>query len=139
MSATKKGRFEMIELKRRIAGREVLVRTHDRADIDELTALFIVERFGTPEFLDTYCPDGILTLGIDGGTPEDWANESHLKAQTAWHLRPTDEVLDDRYYQDVLPILDRQLGVAGLRLAKFLNEAYATPGCSAPWPLVKLK
>jgi nuclease S1 len=67
--------------------------------------------------------------GIDGGTPEDWANETHAAARTVWHLRPTDDVLDDRYFRDVLPILDRQLGVAGLRLAKFLNDAYASEQC----------
>jgi len=61
--------------------------------------------------------------GIDGGTPEQWANETHGFAQTVWQLRPADNVLDDRYLRDVLPILDRQLGVAGLRLARFLNDA----------------
>jgi len=37
--------------------------------------------------------------------------------------------LDDRYLHEVLPILDRQLGVAGLRLAKFLNEAFSSCDC----------
>jgi hypothetical protein len=63
--------------------------------------------------------------GIDGGTPERWANETHGYAPTVWNLRPADNTLDDRYLRDVLPILDRQLGVAGLRLAKFLNDAAA--------------
>lgn len=70
--------------------------------------------------------------GIDAGTPEAWANETHATGRLIWNLRPTDEVLDDRYYRDVLPVLDRQLGVAGLRLAKFLNEAYAADRCPAP-------
>jgi len=39
-------------------------------------------------------------------------------------------VLDDRYLREILPILDRQLGVAGLRLAKFLNEAFSSRDCS---------
>jgi hypothetical protein len=43
-----------------------------------------------------------------------------------WYLRPADDVLDDRYLRDVLPILDRQLGVAGLRLARFLNAAFGS-------------
>ncbi len=67
--------------------------------------------------------------GIDGGTPEQWANETHGFAATVWNLRPGDNTLDDRYLRDVLPILDRQLGVAGLRLAKFLNDA-ATATCT---------
>jgi hypothetical protein len=70
--------------------------------------------------------------GIDAGTPEDWANETHAAARTVWHLRPTDDVLDDRYYREVLPILDRQLGVAGLRLARFINEAFASDHCPVP-------
>ena len=61
--------------------------------------------------------------GIDGGTPEQWAVETHGFAPTVWSSRPADNVLDDRYFRDVLPILDRQLGVAGLRLARFLNDA----------------
>jgi hypothetical protein len=61
--------------------------------------------------------------GIDGGTPEQWANETHGFAPMVWNTRPADNVLDDRYLRDVLPILDRQLGVAGLRLAKFINDA----------------
>jgi nuclease S1 len=69
--------------------------------------------------------------GIDGGTPEQWANETHGFAPTVWNLRPADNTLDDRYLRDVLPILDRQLGVAGLRLAKFINDAAtATATCT---------
>jgi hypothetical protein len=67
--------------------------------------------------------------GIDGGTPEQWANDAHGVAATVWQLRPADNVLDDRYLRDVLPMLDRQLGVAGLRLAKFINDA-ATATCT---------
>jgi len=45
---------------------------------------------------------------------------------------PADHVLDDTYYQAVQPILDRQLGLAGIRLARFLNEAYASDQCPRP-------
>jgi hypothetical protein len=67
--------------------------------------------------------------GIDGGTPRQWALETHAAAKTVWHRLPADHVLDDSYYLDVLPIMDRQLGVAGLRLARFLNEAYESNKC----------
>jgi hypothetical protein len=63
--------------------------------------------------------------GIDGGTPEQWANETHSLAPVVWNLRAADNVLDDHYFRAVLPVLDRQLGVAGLRLAKFINDAAA--------------
>jgi hypothetical protein len=69
--------------------------------------------------------------GIDAGTPLDWALETHRAAQQVWALTPADKVWDDDYYRKVLPILDRQLGVAGLRLARFLNEAYGSAQCPA--------
>ena len=52
--------------------------------------------------------------------------ETHAAAKIVWHRLPADHVLDDSYYLDVLPIMDRQLGVAGLRLARFLNDAFAS-------------
>ena len=57
--------------------------------------------------------------------PEEWANQTHSKARIIWDLRPTDDVLDDRYYRGCCH-LHRQLGVAGLRLARFINDAYAS-------------
>lgn len=64
---------------------------------------------------------------IDEKTFIAWAEETHRAAQTVWYGRPADDVLDDRYLRDVLPIMDRQLGIAGLRLARFLNEAASQP------------
>jgi hypothetical protein len=58
-----------------------------------------------------------------------WAMEAHGAARSVWYLRPADDVLDDRYLREVLPVLDRQLGVAGLRLARLLNTAYASSQC----------
>jgi hypothetical protein len=62
---------------------------------------------------------------IDETTFIAWAEETHKAAQTVWHRLPADEVLDDSYLRDALPIMDRQLGIAGLRLARFLNSAAA--------------
>ena len=69
--------------------------------------------------------------GIDGGAPADWAVETHAAAQTVWNLLPPDHMIGDSYFQTALPVLDRQLGVAGLRLARFLNEAYASSECTS--------
>jgi nuclease S1 len=63
----------------------------------------------------------------DGSTLRKWAEETHREAHKVWYLRPADDVLDDRYLRDVLPTLDRQLGIAGLRLARFLNAAFGSP------------
>ena len=64
-----------------------------------------------------------------GGTPRDWALETHAEARTVWNMLSPSRVIDDEYYRKALPIVDRQLGLAGLRLARFLNEAYASSAC----------
>jgi hypothetical protein len=72
------------------------------------------------------------TPGIDGGTTADWANQTHAAAQTVWNLLPASKELDDNYYTQILPVLDRQLGLGGLRLARFLNDAYSSNQCPVP-------
>lgn len=67
--------------------------------------------------------------GDSGGTIAEWAEETHHAAQTVWRALPESRVADDAYYQKVSPILDVQLSLAGIRLAKFLNEAYALAAC----------
>jgi nuclease S1 len=66
---------------------------------------------------------------IDDTAFKNWAEETHKAAPTVWYLRPADDVLDDRYFRDVLPTLDRQLGIAGLRLARLLNQSYESTQC----------
>jgi hypothetical protein len=68
------------------------------------------------------------------GTPAEWATQTHAVAQAVWNDRlvPASGALDDDYYRAVLPYLDRQLALAGLRLAQFLNTAYEGPQCPAP-------
>jgi nuclease S1 len=70
--------------------------------------------------------------GADGGSFVDWAEGTHKAAQTVWNVLPANRVLDDVYYQGVQPILDKQLGLAGLRLGRFLNEAYDSAVCPRP-------
>lgn len=67
--------------------------------------------------------------GADGGTPADWAVKTHKAGTMVWNLVPANKVLDDSYYNQVLPVLDRQLGLGGLRLAAFLNKAYSSNVC----------
>jgi hypothetical protein len=68
-------------------------------------------------------------VGIDGGKAADWAVETHQYAQKVWHLLPQNNEIDDNYYTQVLPVMDRQLGMAGMRLARFLNEIFGSPKC----------
>lgn len=67
--------------------------------------------------------------GLTAGTPLDWALQTHAAAQSVWSLTPTDLKLTDDYYKLVRPTLDKQLGLGGIRLARFLNEAYALEQC----------
>jgi S1/P1 Nuclease len=52
--------------------------------------------------------------------PVAWANESLQSAKAA--LVPPQAAIDEAYYERQLPVVDRQLALAGLRLAAVLNE-----------------
>jgi S1/P1 Nuclease len=55
------------------------------------------------------------------GTPEDWANQSFHLAHDVW-LTDGSRV-DEAYYDRHIGIVDERLALAGLRLAKLLNNA----------------
>jgi len=74
---------------------------------------------------------GADTSAQAAGTPAAWADETRALGQQVWDAMPASRVLGDDYYKQVLPVLDRQLGVAGLRLARYLGEVYAAPACAA--------
>ena len=69
--------------------------------------------------------------GLDGGTPVDWAIESHRFARTVAYDLPDGAVLEMNYYNKALPIVDRQLALAGLRLTRMLKDALK-PTASCP-------
>jgi len=54
------------------------------------------------------------------GSPEQWANESLKLAEAAWVPEATD--LDERYYSQQIKVVDRQMALGGMRLAKLLND-----------------
>lgn len=56
----------------------------------------------------------------DVGTTAQWANEAVHLANAAWVSDGA--TLDERYYETQIKVVDRQMAVAGLRLAKLLNE-----------------
>jgi hypothetical protein len=51
--------------------------------------------------------------------PEQWSNESVALVKTAWVQDGAN--LDERYYQREIKVVDRQMALAGLRLARLLN------------------
>jgi predicted secreted acid phosphatase len=59
--------------------------------------------------------------------PEDWAMQSHAIAAMVWPTVSASApmVIDDAYYQRVLPVLDQQLALGGVRLARYLNDAFS--------------
>ena len=69
--------------------------------------------------------------GVDGGTPAEWAEETHRAARAVWEQLPASRIVDDAYHAKILPTLDRQLGLAGPRLARFLNDVQAPGQCTA--------
>jgi len=58
------------------------------------------------------------------GTTVDWANQSHKLAQAAWVTSGTD--IGQTYYDAQIKVVDHQLAIAGLRLAKLLNDTLGT-------------
>jgi hypothetical protein len=54
------------------------------------------------------------------GTPEEWSNQSFQLAKKVWVN--DGDVVDEAYYRASMPILNDQLAIAGIRLAKVLNE-----------------
>jgi hypothetical protein len=73
--------------------------------------------------LETEWLPGKDVAALQAGDPVDWAQDAHKAAQTvAYNFRP-DHVIDEEYYKNAIPIVDRQLALAGLRLARVLNEA----------------
>jgi hypothetical protein len=69
---------------------------------------------------------------LQRGTPAEWAWEAHMAAVEVAYVLPEDLKLGDAYYQRSLPTVDRQLALAGLRLARLLNEAFGRRGYLAP-------
>lgn len=55
-----------------------------------------------------------------GGTPEDWANESHAEARAILQHYPAK--VDQAYYNANIHMIDERLALAGLRLAALLNR-----------------
>lgn len=60
-----------------------------------------------------------------GGTPAEWAGESHDIARSAL-LRANADV-GETYYATYIGIVDERLAIAGLRLALVLNRSLAVP------------
>lgn len=64
-----------------------------------------------------------------GGTAVDWANESHVQARHLVDPRPT--AVDEAYYKANIELVDEKLALAGVRLARLLNETLGKANTAA--------
>ena len=86
------------------------------------TSMIMHAGMGRADYVQ-YLEHLITTETLDaqaGGTPDQWANESVRLAKAAWVQDGTN--LDERYYQQQIAVVDKQMAIAGLRLAKLLND-----------------
>jgi hypothetical protein len=61
------------------------------------------------------------------GEPADWAWDAHTAAVNVGYALPEDMKLGDDYTRAARTAVDRQLALAGIRLARLLNEAFGHP------------
>ncbi len=64
----------MVNIELHVGGEKVMVKTHDKPHLDEIAAMWLIEKFGTAEFLEKYVVDGCLTIGVGGGPFDEHPN-----------------------------------------------------------------
>jgi hypothetical protein len=67
--------------------------------------------------------------------PVDWTNDAHLLAKK--FVVSDGESLFNGYYNDAQKVVDQQLGLSGLRLARYLNNTFGSKQCPAQGTLPK--
>jgi hypothetical protein len=97
-----------------------------------------IERMGTPDKLEARLAAAIAPADLGSwvaGTPAGWATEAHVIAQQIAYgpLPATNPPEVGQAYQAAAePMIERQLVLAGVRLARLLNEALE-PEARQPW------
>lgn len=61
---------------------------------------------------------------LTAGTPEDWFEGSYEAAKTIYAATPENTKISYDYIAEFAPLAERQLFLAGIRLASLLNEIY---------------
>jgi hypothetical protein len=62
----------------------------------------------------------------------DWAVNTHNEARTRNVWMSDNATLDQAYYDKSVPFVQQQLGLAGLRLARYLNSVFSSTQCPVP-------
>lgn len=65
------------------------------------------------------------------GSVSDWLFEAHRAGLEIFDATPKGSTIDDAYRIKMEPVVDRQLAVGGLRLAKLLDKAFAAKQCAS--------
>jgi hypothetical protein len=112
-------------------GRTCLV-AHEWQSLHEVwdTTIIMKTVFAWGSYVDALEKGWLKTADVakeSQGAPLDWANEAHAIAKDVWVSEGA--TLDRAYYKLAKPKVEAQLGRAGLRLARYLNEAYASNAC----------
>ena len=78
---------------------------------------------------ENWLPTHDLT-NVLGGSSADWATEAHSFARDVAYDYPDDNIIGPQYLKKSTPVIDRQIALAGVRLAQFLKEIFqSTSAC----------
>jgi hypothetical protein len=59
-----------------------------------------------------------------------WAEAAHNKALARSIWVENGATLDQEYYDRAVPLVTQQLGLSGLRVARYLNDVFGSTQCS---------
>jgi S1/P1 Nuclease len=96
------------------------------------TTLIRAMEYNWPTFVDDLESDWLTTDAAKNDGKDDpvtWAEDAHNAANTFNVWVDAGATLDQPYYDRVTPLISQQLGFAGLRLARYLNDVFSSSQC----------
>jgi S1/P1 Nuclease len=73
-----------------------------------------------------------MAMNDSEDNPVKWAENVHLEARDLNLWVDNNATLDQPYYDRATPLVSQQLGLAGLRLAGYLNDVFSSSQCPYP-------
>jgi hypothetical protein len=96
------------------------------------TTLIRAMEYNWPTFVDGLEAGWLTTDAAKNDNKDDpvaWAEDAHNEAITRNVWLDQDASVDQAYYDRVTPLISQQLGLAGLRLARYLNDVFSSSAC----------
>jgi hypothetical protein len=96
------------------------------------TTLIRAMEYNWPTFVDDLEIGWLTTDAAKNDNKDDpvaWAEDAHNEAITRNIWVDNNATLDQAYYDRVTPLVTQQLGFAGLRLARYLNDVFSSSQC----------